>query len=386
MKIVHVCLSMGYTEGLNYQENVIIKYQAGDGHDVTLITTDHCFHEGEWGLCQTESDYINPDGVHIIRLPFAFRIPYKINKQIGIFKGFYPLLEQIQPDVIFVHNLQFQDIRKVAKYKKHHPEVKVNADNHSDFNNSARTWISRNLLYRFWWGPCARKIEPYFDRFFGVTPARIDFMYKVYGIPKGKTDLLVMGADDELLQKAENPQVRKEIRDQDHIKESDFLVVTGGKIDHNKTQTLLLMEAVRNMKEDRLRLVVFGSVEEELKEPFFRLCDGKKIQYTGWATAEQAYQYFSAADLVVFPGLHSVYWEQVVAQGLPMLCKYMEGMTHVDIGGNVRFLMEDSTALIQKELTSLLEQPEVYHNMKKAAMSAKRKDFSYREIARKCIR
>ena len=23
MKIVHVCLSMGYTEGLNYQENVI---------------------------------------------------------------------------------------------------------------------------------------------------------------------------------------------------------------------------------------------------------------------------------------------------------------------------------------------------------------------------
>ena len=83
-----------------------------------MITTDHCFHEGEWGLCQTESDYINPDGVHIIRLPFAFRIPYKINKQIGIFKGFYPLLEKIQPDVIFVHNLQFQDIRKVAKYKK----------------------------------------------------------------------------------------------------------------------------------------------------------------------------------------------------------------------------------------------------------------------------
>lgn len=386
MKIVHVCLSMGYTEGLNYQENVIIKYQAGDGHDVTLITTDHCYHEGEWGLCQTESDYINPDGVHIIRLPFAFPIPYKINKQIGIFKGFYPLLEQIQPDVIFVHNLQFQDIRKVAKYKKHHPEVKVNADNHSDFNNSARTWVSKNLFYRFWWGPCARKIEPYFDRFFGVTPARMDFMYKVYGIPKEKTDLLVMGADDELLQKAENPQIRKEIRDQYHIKESDFLVVTGGKIDHNKTQTLLLMEAVRNINEDRIRLVVFGSVEEELKEPFFQLCDGTKIQYTGWATAEQAYQYFSAADLVVFPGLHSVYWEQVVAQGIPMLCKYMEGMTHVDIGGNVRFLMEDSTASIQKELTDLLEQPEVYQNMKKAARSEKRKDFSYKEIARKCIR
>ena len=96
MKIVHICLSMGYTEGLNYQENVIIKYQARDGHDVSLVTTDHCFHEGQWGLCQTESDYINPDGVHIIRLPFAYHLPYKINKQIGIFRGFYQVLEKIQ--------------------------------------------------------------------------------------------------------------------------------------------------------------------------------------------------------------------------------------------------------------------------------------------------
>lgn len=386
MKIVHVCLSMGYTEGLNYQENVIIKYQAKDGHDVTLITTDHCFHEGEWGVCQTESDYINPDGVHIIRLPFAFPLPYKLNKQIGVFKGFYSLLEKIQPDVIFVHNLQFQDIRKVAKYKKHHPKVKVNADNHSDFNNSARTWISKNIFYRFWWRPCVRKIEPYFDRFFGVTPARIDFIYKVYRIPKEKTDLLVMGADDELLEKVKNSEVRKTIRSQYHIKENDFLVVTGGKIDNHKTQTLLLMEAVRNINDDRIRLVVFGSVEEELEEPFFKLCDGRKIQYIGWATAEQSYQYFSAANLVVFPGLHSVYWEQVVAQGIPMLCKYMEGMTHVDIGGNVRFLVDDSADSIQKELTFLLEQPEVYQNMKKAAMSTKRNDFSYKEIARKCIR
>ena len=48
MKIVHVCLVGGYTEGLNYQENNIIKYQAEDGHEVSLITTDHCFSEWIW--------------------------------------------------------------------------------------------------------------------------------------------------------------------------------------------------------------------------------------------------------------------------------------------------------------------------------------------------
>ena len=385
MKIVHVCLSMGYTEGLNYQENVIIKYQAGDGHDVTLITTDHCFHEGEWGLCQTESDYINPDGVHIIRLPFAFRIPYKINKQIGIFKGFYPLLEQIQPDVIFVHNLQFQDIRKVAKYKKHHPEVKVNADNHSDFSNSARNWFSRNTLYRFWWKPCAKAVEPYVDTFFGVMPSRVDFLQNIYGIAKEKTDLLFMGADDECVERAASPEIRKAIREKYGIREDDFLVMTGGKIDSFKTQTLLLMEAVKEIEHPRLRLLIFGSVEEDLKERFDALCDGKKIQYMGWARGDQPYEYFATADLIVFPGRHSVYWEQVVAQGIPMLCKYWDGTTHVDIGGNVHFLKEDSVRVIKTELQGLLDHPEEYEEMKQAAQSNRRHEFSYKQIARRSI-
>ncbi len=385
MKIVHVCLSMGYTEGLNYQENVIIKCQARDGHDVTLITTDHCFHEGEWGRCQTESDYINPDGVHIIRLPFAFPIPYMFNKQIGIFKGFYLLLERIKPDVIFVHNLQFQDIRKVAKYRRRHPEVRVNADNHSDFSNSARNWLSRNTLYRFWWRPCAKAVEPYIDKFFGVMPSRVDFLQNIYGIPKDKTGLLFMGADDECVERASVPAVRREVREKYKILEDDFLVMTGGKIDSFKTQTLLLMEAVKEMEDARLRLLIFGSVEDDLKEQFESLCDGNKIQYMGWAKGEQSYEYFATADLVVFPGRHSVYWEQVVAQGIPMLCKYWEGTTHVDIGGNVHFLREDSVKAIRTELQRLLEHPEEYERMKRAAESDRRHEFSYRQIARKSV-
>lgn len=385
MKVVHICLSMGYTEGLNYQENVMIKYQAKDGHNVTLITTDHCFHEGEWGVCQTESDYINPDGVRIIRLPFALPLPYRINKQIGIFKGFYPLLEQLQPDVIFVHNLQFQDIRKVAKYKRHHPQVKVNADNHSDFSNSARTWLSRNTLYRFWWKPCAKAVEADIDMFFGVMPSRVDFLQNVYGIAKAKTSLLFMGADDECAERAANPAVKQQIRKQYGIREDDFLIMTGGKIDSFKTQTLLLMEAVRQIGNPRLRLLIFGSVENELKESFDALCDGSQIQYMGWAKGEQPYEYFASADLVVFPGRHSVYWEQVVAQGIPMLCKYWNGTTHVDIGGNVRFLKEDSVEAIRQELQMLLEHPDEYERMKQAAKSERRYEFSYQQIARKAM-
>lgn len=385
MKIVHLCLVMGYTEGLNYQENNIIKYQARDGHDVSLITTDHCFTEGEWGLCRTESDYINPDGVHIIRLPFAFKLPYNINRQIGIFKGFKEKLEELCPDVIFVHNLQFQDLRTVASYKRDHPEVRVYADNHSDLINSARNWISRNILYRLWWKPCAKSIENCTEKFFGVTPARVDFLLNVYGISREKTDLLFMGADDEKVEWAQEPEISEKIRERFNIEKEDFLIVTGGKIDAFKTQILLLMEAVREIKKDCIKLLVFGSVAEELKDRVLSLCDGGKIQFIGWAESRQSYEYFASADLVVFPGGHSVYWEQVVAQGIPMFCKYWEGTTHVDIGGNVEFLMEDSVREISDRLLELLNDPRKYEIMKEKAKSNKKDIFSYRTISRKSI-
>ncbi len=385
MKIVHLCLVMGYTEGLNYQENNMIRYQAKDGHDVSLITTDHCFTEGEWGPCRTESDYINPDGVHIIRLSFAFKFPYNVNRQIGIFKGFRRKLEELRPDVIFVHNLQFQDLRRVAAYKKAHPEVIIYADNHSDLNNSARNWISRNILYRFWWKPCVKGIECYAERFFGVTPARENFLQDIWGIASDKTDLLFIGADDESVKRAENPEIRRSVREKFKVRDDDFLIVTGGKIDIFKTQTLLLMEAVKEIHKENLKLIIFGSVAEELKDRFGGLCDGEKIQYIGWAQGEQSYEYFSAADLIVFPGGHSVYWEQVVAQGIPMICKYWEGTTHVDIGGNIAFLMEDTVKEIKGKISGLLENPEKYRKMKESAINDMRHRFSYKAISRKAV-
>lgn len=385
MRIVHICLSMGYTEGLNYQENIMIKYQALDGHDVSLITTDHCFNEGVWGLCQTESDYINSNGVHIMRLPFALPVSYSLNRQIGIFKEFGNVLKKLHPEIIFVHNIQFQDIRKVAAYKRNHPEVKVYVDNHSDFSNSARNWFSRNTLYRFWWKPCAKAIEPYAEKFWGVMPSRVDFLQNIYGIAPNKTELLVMGADDESVVHAADPKIRQAVRNQFEISQEDFLIVTGGKIDAFKTQTLLLMRAVKEIARNNLKLLIFGSVAEELKNELISLCDGRKIQYIGWAKGEQSYEYFAAADLVVFPGRHSVYWEQVAAQGIPMICKYWSGTTHIDIGGNVEFLMEDSVGEIKGKLQELLENPLKYKKMKEVAGSDRRYKFSYRVISRKAI-
>lgn len=385
MKILHVNLAMGYTEGLNYQENCVSKCHAQAGHEVTILTTPYCFTDGVWGPCTTSFDYVNDLGVHVIRLPFKYRLPYKLNKHVGVFKGTAKKLEEIQPDVVCIHNIQFQDIRLFAKYKKKHPEVKIFIDNHADFSNSARNPVSKYLLYFCWWRPCAKKLEPYTERFFGVMPSRVDFLVDVYGVKREKCEVLVMGADDEAVAHSLQPEVRKGFREQYGIVDDDFLIMTGGKIDSFKTQTLLLMEAVRQINRENVKLIVFGSVDKDLKDKVNALCDGIIVQYIGWAKGNQSYDFFASSDLVVFPGRHSVYWEQVAGIGIPMLCKFWDGTTHVDIGGNVEFIREDSVEEIKRMIIDLIDDPEKYRNMKEIAEGIGRKMFSYQEISKRAI-
>lgn len=384
MRIVHICLTGGYTEGINYQENYLTKYQSLDGHRVSIITTEYCWHENIWGVCK-ETDYYNNYGTYVVRLPYKYNIPYKLNTYVGKFIGLFNKLEELNPEIIFIHNLQFWDLKEIKRYKTVHQNVKVYADNHSDFSNSARNWISRNVLYGLYWKRCAKSIETSTNKFYGVLPARVDFLKNVYGLSPDKCELLVMGSDDESVLRVSNREVRRLFRLKYEIDEDDFLIITGGKIDSFKTQTILLMEAVKRINNPHIKLCIFGSIEQELKQRVDALCDNRLIQYIGWAKGSQSYDFFSAADLVVFPGRHSVYWEEVAGLGIPMVCKYWEGTTHIDCGGNVVFLKEDTTEEIQSVLEDIVNSSEHYEKMLNIARERGKDIFSYKRIARKSV-
>ena len=370
-----------YIDNYSYQENYLPKHHKLQGHDVEIIASLVTFDEnGKPTLLKKADKYVNEYGIPVTRLDYK---KGKIAKRLRYYVGLEAELERVSPDLIFIHGVQFSDIGIVAKYCKNHPDVKVFADSHSDFSNSATNFISKNILHRIIWRSCAQKINPFVTRFYGVLPARVDFLVNEYKLPQEKVELLVMGADDDSVTSAENPEIRKEIREKYSLSDDDFVIMTGGKIDAFKTQTLLLMEAVRNINNPKVKLIVFGSVTPELKEKVNALADGKRVQYIGWVQAKDSYSYFAAADLVVFPGRHSVFWEQVAAQGKPMLVKHWNGTTHVDCGGNVRFLAKDSTEEIQTEIEQLLE-GDNYQKMLESAKKASA-NFMYSQIAKRSI-
>ena len=80
------------------------------------------------------------------------------------------------------------------------------------------------------------------------------------------------------------------------------------------------MEAVNEISDMNIKLFVFGSVVKELKAKLHELC-GERVEYIGWLNNRESYELFATADIAVFPGRHSVYWEQVVGQGIPMIVK-----------------------------------------------------------------
>ena len=348
-----------------------------------MISSNWSYNDKGILVINDKSDYIDENGVKVIRLKIKNNKSYSY--RFKTFDNLYKTIEIERPDILFIHGFQWVYIRDIVRYKKKHLEVRIYVDNHADYTNSASNWISKNILHGIIWRYYANMIEPYAEKFYGVLPARVDILTDLYKLPASKCELLVMGADDEKVKEAETPEINKIIRKKYDIEEDDFLIITGGKIDLFKQQTLLLMDAVNRINDPKVKLIVFGSVVNELKKEVNNRCSDK-VKYIGWVQSDESYKYFAASDLAVFPGRHSVFWEQVTGQGIPMIVKHWEGTTHVDLSGNVKFLYDDSETEIEQALRAVVYDKDVYDSMKQVAKQKGKDVFSYYNIAKRSIK
>ena len=104
----------------------------------------------------------------------------------------------------------------------------------------------------------------------------------------------------------------------------------------------------------------------------------------GWISSDEFYGYFFAADLVFFPGQHSVLWEQACASKVPCVFGKWDGMDHVNNGGNAQFLHCDNPAKI-RALIQKLQFTDEYQKMLCVAQSEKTDIYLYSRIAEKSL-
>lgn len=384
-KILHIVLYGPYTEGLSYQDNLLPKYQYRLGYEVVVVASTTVRKEDGRIDTVPEETYINMNGVRVIRIwdddkkgsLYRFRKYSKLSS----------LMTSEKPDIIFLHGCQFRDAATVAQYMKEHSDsVRLYVDNHVDYENSARSFASKYILHRVIWRYYAKMLEPFADVFWGVLPSRVEFLVENYGLGIGKCNLLVMGADDDEVERASDALNRSEVRKRLGVGEGEFLLVTGGKYDDAKSQILEAMLAVKSLPlSSHIKYLIFGPVAEGIKEEFDEMLDDNRIIYIPWASTKDSYDYFSAADAALFPFLHSVYWEQVVGMRKPLIVKSLPGITHIDFGGNVIYLKEGSCEEIESVIDKTLLNKARFGAMKDAARSEKAEQFLYSGIAKRSI-
>lgn len=382
MKIVHIAPNSPYNDYWGYQDNLLPKYQKKLGHDVTVIITNLMHENGK--KVETEcGDYVLNDGVRVIRRPYK-KYPHRILNYLNSrLEGVYSLLLELKPDFIFFHGLVSTTIFDAIQYKKKcNPNCVIVRDNHQDYNIGMKRECLSDKAVCAWHRTQNRRSIKYVDRVYGVTPWRKTYAEDYFQIPSQKTDVLIMGADDEKIDFEHRREIRDSIRKRYNVSEQDFLIVTGGKIDQKK-KIHLLMEAVG--KVDGVKLLIFGQVHEEIKDEFERLLnENSNIVYIGWIDANRVYDYFFAADIVMFPGQHSVLWEQACAAKVPCVFERWDGMDHVDNGGNSDFFEVVTCDSIEEKIKELRFTPK-YKQMKEIAQSERTDIYLYSRIAEKSL-
>ena len=379
MKIIHVAPNAPYEEGWSYQENLLPKYQAKLGHQVILAVSTERHLEPKQGNCSFE-DYQSPDGFRVIRQPICL-YPLPFLRRVLRFLDVYELFCREKPDVIFHHGLISPTIRQAVRYKKAvNPDCVLIQDNHMDYNIGFTTDRLKGKILKIIYSRLYRSVDPYIDKVYGVTPWRVQYARDIFGVPAEKTDVLIMGADDDRLDFANRDALRAEHRQRFGVTDEEFLIVTGGKIDAKK-KIHLLMDAVKDLT--NVKLLICGSATPDFKEEYEKHFNSNVID-AGWISSEEFYGYFFGADLVFFPGQHSVLWEQACASKIPCVFGKWEGMDHVDNGGNARFLDCDSPERIRELIESLRFTPD-YQKMLSAAQSEKTDIYLYSRIAEKSL-
>lgn len=303
MKIVHLCVSCFYIDGFAYQENELVAQHVADGHDVVVIASTETYGADRRLTYLKPGEYLGSDGAKVIRLPYRKFFPHALVRKVRAHSGVYEILEREVPDVILFHGLCGWELETVVKYKRSHPSIKLYVDSHEDFNNSARTFLSKYLLHFAFYRLIAMRSISGIDKVLCVSVDTINFVRDFYGLPEGKIEYFPLGGitmDD-----AEYHAARLAAREKYAVSPGEVIFIQSGKMDRTK-KLVESLHAFTVIENPRLRFIIVGHLQEDIdKEVHALIGQDERICFLGWKTPDELRELLCAADFYVQPGTQS---------------------------------------------------------------------------------
>jgi len=307
MKIAHLCLSNFYIDGVLYQENVLVRQHVAAGHDVLVVASTEEFDENQKITYRQPREYTGSEGEHIIRVPYR-KGPHALMRKIRTYPGIRTLLSGFEPDVIIFHGTCAFELLTVARYVRQNKGVKFFIDSHADWNNSARNFLSRELLHRRFYGPVLRWASRSAERILCVSTEAVDFVASLYRIDRAKLELFPLGCH--IPSDVEYADRRDKARASLGLDKTTRLFLQAGKQTSRK-KLIEALTAFRTVNDTDAVFAIAGIISEEIEKTVQNLMRAdSRIRHLGWVDPEKLVDLLCACDIYVQPGTQSVTMQQ----------------------------------------------------------------------------
>lgn len=303
MKVIHLCLSCFYIDGMSYQENDLVRQHVREGHEVLVVaSTETIDAHGNLAYMQP-GEYPGTDGANVIRLPYASILPHALRKKLRMHEGVRRILDDFAPDSILFHGACGWEIKTAASYARAHPEVKFFIDSHEDWNNSARNFVSRELLHRRYYGPILRSALDRVEKILCLSTEAIDFVAELYRVDRSMLELYPLGGFPK--EGEEYESLRQKRREQLGIADRETLIVQSGKQTVRK-KLIETLDAFAAADSASLRLVIAGVLSDDIREEAERrIAADPRVSFIGWQSRDDLDALLCAADVYLQPGTQS---------------------------------------------------------------------------------
>ncbi len=313
MKILHLMLSCFYVDNANYQENVIPRQNKKDGHDVRIIASTEVYINNISLGYTKPGTYINEDGILVTRLPYKRFLSFFISKKIRAYPDLFRYISEFSPDIILFHGAAAYALIEVTKYIKKNPRVRFLVDSHEDSQNSGKNLLSKHILHRIFYRRILQACLPYIEKVLYITYETSVFLKNVYGVPSGKLHFFPLGGC--IPEAKTREEIRKKIRSELNINDDQILVIHTGKLGGRK-RTLEMVQAFRLVPDQNLKLVIIGSMPDEVLKSIIPLINvDNRINYLGWLNSKLLQDYLCAGDLYVQLGSQSATMQNALCSG-----------------------------------------------------------------------
>lgn len=321
MKILFVGVCSSYTDGMTYQDQMMVKQCLKDGQETYYISNAQEFKNGVL-TDVPESQKILPDGLHFWQVKYDFILCKFLTEKIRACKKLGDIIESIRPDVIYVHGPNAVAIYQVFKYLDKHPGVKFFADSHADYYTSGTNWISRTFLHKMIYKKIYHNCLKYTDKIWCISKNCIRFAKEVYGVSEEKSELYPLGGF--IMSEEKRNMLREQVRKENHYDEKDIIFLQAGKMDAKKCLIQALKE-FSQFNNTNWKYVVIGSIAEDIKEQFEECCSkDKRIQYLGWKNGDEIMQYLAGCDVYMQPGKVSAIAQNAICMGAAVVLRKFE--------------------------------------------------------------